>query len=360
MKRRGFSLAVALTALAALLSFTLRPALAAESNTLANFQKTRAYTAGTFTDIGGQWYTSWIERAYEYGLISGIGDNQYNPAGSLTGAEALTIGARIHATYKYGAGAAASEIEKYQRGGGRWYDMYAAYCKAEGLIGNQLDGKLEAPLTRAEMVFAWSRLLLPRDMPKQNTVHSLPDVGPSTPYRDEIIYFYEAGVLTGTDGAGTFLPGNYISRAEAAAIFMRIVEARESGRTFGQPPMDASAFEREVFDLVNIERAKQGIAPLQWDDRLADVARAHSTDMSQKNYFAHDSLDGRRFSDRIRNAGITFRAAAENIAWGYRTPKEVMEGWMNSPGHRANILNANYTHLGVGFYNNYWTQDFIG
>jgi hypothetical protein len=202
---------------------------------LDNFRKIRTYTDGTFTDIDSRWYTEWVQRAYEYGIMEGIGNNRFNPTGSLTGAEALTIAARIHSVYKYGVADANARIEVFKVNGDRWYDMFVKYCKAEGLIGSELDSKLRIPVTRAEMVFAWSKLLQTSDMPKINTVNSLPDVTSSAPYYGAIIYFYEAGIIEGTDNIGTFKPGDSITRAEAAAIFMRLIDvsARNTGVNFG-------------------------------------------------------------------------------------------------------------------------------
>ncbi|WP_066362828.1 CAP domain-containing protein [Herbidospora mongoliensis] len=119
--------------------------------------------------------------------------------------------------------------------------------------------------------------------------------------------------------------------------------------------------ENEVVRLTNAERAKGGCGPLTHDAKLRAAALGHSADMSAKNYFSHDSADGRKFSDRIRQAGFSFRAAGENIAKGYQTAAQVVQGWMDSPGHKANIMNCTYTHIGVGHVaagGPYWTQDF--
>lgn len=92
-----------------------------------------------------------------------------------------------------------------------------------------------------------------------------------------------------------------------------------------------------------------------------DVAEAKSADMASNNYFSHTSPTYGSPFDRIKAAGINYRAAGENIAQGQRTPQQVVQAWMQSPGHRQNILNANYTHIGVGFVEDgyYWTQQFI-
>ncbi len=80
--------------------------------------------------------------------------------------------------------------------------------------------------------------------------------------------------------------------------------------------------------------------------------------MATKDYFSHTSLDGSSMSDRIDRQGYAWRRLAENIAAGYPSPEAVVEGWMNSPGHRANILNCDLTEIGVGHYQRYWTQNF--
>lgn len=123
-----------------------------------------------------------------------------------------------------------------------------------------------------------------------------------------------------------------------------------------------NAFERQMFELTNRERVNNGLQPLQVDYELSRVAREKSRDMAINFYFDHNSpVYGSPF-DMMRAYGITYRAAGENIAKGQRTPEEVVQAWMNSPGHRANILNPNFTHIGVGFVENgnHWTQQFIG
>ena len=121
------------------------------------------------------------------------------------------------------------------------------------------------------------------------------------------------------------------------------------------------AFEQEVIRLVNEIRLENGLRVLAYDWELGRVARIKSQDMKDNRYFAHNSpVYGTPFQ-MIRNFGISFRSAGENIAKGYATPQAVVNGWMNSSGHRANILNAKYTHIGVGYVSagNYWTQMFI-
>lgn len=135
------------------------------------------------------------------------------------------------------------------------------------------------------------------------------------------------------------------------------------GQLIHIPDADASvtAFEQEVIRLVNEIRVQNGLTALQYDWELSRVARFKSQDMKDNRYFSHNSpVYGTPFQ-MIRHFGISFRSAGENIARGYPTPQAVVDGWMNSSGHRANILNAGFTHIGVGYVpnGNYWTQMFI-
>lgn len=123
-----------------------------------------------------------------------------------------------------------------------------------------------------------------------------------------------------------------------------------------------SAFEQKVVELTNQERAKQGLPALTLDTELSKVARTKSQDMLNKGYFSHTSPTYGSPFDMMKQFGISYRSAGENIAMGQSSPEEVVKAWMNSEGHRANILNSSYTHIGVGHVanGNYWTQMFIG
>jgi uncharacterized YkwD family protein/spore coat assembly protein SafA len=137
------------------------------------------------------------------------------------------------------------------------------------------------------------------------------------------------------------------------------------GQKLTIPTLDAvKTQENEVVRLVNVERSKAGLRPLTANWQVSRVARIKSQDMATKGYFSHTSPTYGSPFNMMENFGIRFSAAGENIAYGQRTPQEVMTGWMNSPGHRANILNPSYTQIGVGLATNsrgtkYWTQEFI-
>jgi uncharacterized YkwD family protein len=124
---------------------------------------------------------------------------------------------------------------------------------------------------------------------------------------------------------------------------------------------DILAIEREAVRLINIERTKQGLKPLVIDSKLCMIARKKSLDMKEKNYFSHQSPTYGSPFDMLKQFGVSSQTSGENIAAGYSTAQAVVTGWMNSQGHRENILNPAFTHIGVGYvtggsYGTYWTQ----
>ena len=126
-----------------------------------------------------------------------------------------------------------------------------------------------------------------------------------------------------------------------------------------------SAYQKEVVDLVNIERAKAGLNPLTLDSSISNVATKKSQDMIDNNYFSHNSPTYGSPFDMLKKFGISYKTAGENIAMGQKTPKEVVNAWMNSEGHRKNIMNPNFSKIGVGVAQKsggsiYWTQIFVG
>lgn len=138
--------------------------------------------------------------------------------------------------------------------------------------------------------------------------------------------------------------------------------------TSGNPSAEVLQKEQEAHDLVNAQRTANGLPALQMDESLRTVARAHSEDMVARNYFNHVNPDGLDPFDRMANAGITYNTAGENLATnhGFANPSQTaVTGWMNSTGHRANILRNTFTHAGMGVAISssnkyYYTQVFAG
>lgn len=155
-----------------------------------------------------------------------------------------------------------------------------------------------------------------------------------------------------------------LSEIKAANPHIKNPDLIYPGQTLNIPTTDASVlkFEKEVVRLVNEIRKQNGLSELTYDWQLSRVARIKSEDMRDNKYFSHTSPTYGTPFQMIKNFGITYRSAGENIARGQTTPQKVVDAWMNSSGHRANILNSSYTHIGVGYTPNghYWTQMFIG
>lgn len=121
-----------------------------------------------------------------------------------------------------------------------------------------------------------------------------------------------------------------------------------------------SSYAAQVITLVNEERAKYNLAPLTTEENISAAALTRAKEIVTS--FSHTRPDGTSFSTVLKEHGVSYKMSGENIAWGQSTPEEVVKGWMNSPGHRANILKEQFTSIGVGFYTengrNYWTQLF--
>ncbi len=131
------------------------------------------------------------------------------------------------------------------------------------------------------------------------------------------------------------------------------------------PTLDPSVLstQQEILKLVNQERARQGLKGLELDWQVSRVAQYKSDDMAKNNYFSHQSPTYGSPFDMLKSFNVKYKSAGENIAKGQKTPQAVMTAWMNSSGHRANILGSSYTHLGVGYTvsngTTYWTQTFV-
>lgn len=150
-------------------------------------------------------------------------------------------------------------------------------------------------------------------------------------------------------------------------FFLPLVFALLTSSPLPKAPFPPAVNKTVLLQLVNDARKKgcncgdvhYGPAPaLTWNDLLEKAALIHATDMSEKKYFAHTGSDGRGSGERILNAGYNWKFFGENIALGYKTEKEVVDGWLSSPGHCKNIMNKNFTEMGAARAGDYWTQDF--
>ncbi|HBX70805.1 MAG TPA: CAP domain-containing protein [Chloroflexi bacterium] len=163
-------------------------------------------------------------------------------------------------------------------------------------------------------------------------------------------------------GRLSFISGQ-AAEANGETVYLPLVSRPET------TPTPVPSFEERVVELTNQEREANGCSPVTMEPRLQAAAEGHSADMALNDFFSHTGSNGSSPWDRIHAQGYSYSRAGENIAAGYSTPESVVTGWMNSDGHRANILNCSFVHIGVGYYylqndpgsvryRHYWTQVF--
>jgi uncharacterized protein YkwD len=179
------------------------------------------------------------------------------------------------------------------------------------------------------------------------------------------------GTRTGTPSASASLSPSASPKASGTPTATPVADSPATPSSFPRPTgfsstltpaadsADPSPADR-VLTLVNAEREKAGCSPLAENAKLTKAAQDHSQDMADHQNMSHTGSDGSSMSDRLARVGYVFRTAGENVAYGYSSPESVMDGWMNSPGHKANILNCAFEEIGIGLAQpgNYWTQDF--
>lgn len=211
MKKRILSLVLT----GALCLSTAAPALAAG---LDNFGKVNTYTAGQFTDIPADaWFTPNVQAAYELDLMTGSSATTFNPNGNLTIAEALVLACRLHSTY-------VGDGETFAANGGTWYQPYVDYAVASGIIAANAYTDYTATATRAQFAAILAAALPDEALPAINSVTSLPDLDASAAYAAAVLKLYNAGILTGSDSAGSFKPASTIQRSEVATIVARMAD----------------------------------------------------------------------------------------------------------------------------------------
>ena len=182
----------------------------------------------SFSDVGPRdWFSVWVDIAYNLGLMEGVGGGRFGPNQTLTVAEALKLAAFLESQ------ATGDTFHLQAVTGSPWYRASVAYCEAKGILAPGEFDDFERPITRAEMARIFAATSLARSLPERNSLSrvraSVPDVGPGD-YAAEAIYsLYAKGILTGIDGSLTFRPEDSLTRAEAAAIVSRLARAEQRG-----------------------------------------------------------------------------------------------------------------------------------
>lgn len=194
------------------------------SDNMSNFIKSKSYSTGIFSDVNeNEWYgansSGVIKTAYAYGLMQGRANGTFDPNGSITIAEAITIASRISDIYY-------ADNTDFGVGNTNWYDGYIDYAIQYNIIKDSQFSNYNVRITREEMAMVFSNVLPKKAMEEINAIDSIIDVDENNQYFNEILHLYRAGVLLG-DTTGAFNPKNYITRAEVSAIITRMVDVNE-------------------------------------------------------------------------------------------------------------------------------------
>ncbi len=167
-------------------------------------------------------------------------------------------------------------------------------------------------------------------------------------------YFYKIRAVRSVNGKNKY----------GAFSSVKVIKTKKKTTVSNPAPGDSEqsldTIKREVLTLVNKERAKAGAAPLQSHVMIEKTAQEKAVDMKTTGVFDHYSKNLGHTWDQYEKCGLRYLAAGENIAWGQRNAEEVMDSWMNSSGHRSNILSKDFTHIGIGYADGYWVQQFAG
>ena len=335
-----------------------------------------ATSQNPFTDVGANtWYTEAVDYVWSNDLMRGTGTTTFSPNSTMSRAMVATILYRLADEPPISFAPVFSDVSA-----GSWYANAVIWANANGIVQGVGGGRF-APndnVTReqfATLLFRFADFSeMDTSVPLSFNLLQFEDrLHISSWAQESMTWAVYHGLITGT-GATTLSPGGTATRAQCATIlhrFSNLLSVPMEPEPPTDPPIDlppnASALEWQMFEEVNQLRVSNGVSPLAWCNCLRDVALAHSFDMWQRDFHGHANPDGIGPGGRIRNAGIDFIAASENIASGFRTSEAANAGFMESPTHRDTLLSPGWTHVGIGHWDGgggsynglHWTQKFI-
>lgn len=187
-----------------------------EKGDIKNFTRVDSYSVGLFTDVADQWYAPYVGAAYEYGLMKGNEDETFAPDGAMTVAEAIALASRVHNIYY---GKSGDFVQ-----GDPWYEVYVGYAIERGIITRSSFEDYNRNITRREMAQLLSACVDLEELEEINAVSPIPDISQKDAIYPSVLALYNAGVLTGSEADGSFLPNDDITRCEVSAIVSRLVE----------------------------------------------------------------------------------------------------------------------------------------
>lgn len=232
--------------------------------------------ATPFTDVPADaWYAQDIADVQELGIIQGKGNNLFDPDGTLTVAQAITLAAKTRA---YHNDETIPVVE-----GGSWYSGSVAYAKAQGIISGSEFSNYDSSATRGEMAYLFARALPDSEYKAINSITELPDVTGATKYSTEIFKLYYAGIVAGSDKYGTYEPDSQITRAQATAILNRVVHPENRKTLTLEKKTPSTSFTPPVYTELNDGHttARETPLTLRWDDPTRPYAREGDTFIAQ-------------------------------------------------------------------------------
>ena len=339
--------------------------------------------ATRFTDVPDSfWAAEEIAWSVDDGIIRGTSATTFHPNDETLRGQMTVILYRCAGQPAVEGASSFSDVASTV-----YYADAARWAQGEQILVSTVSGSDrflgDAPISRAEfcaMVYHYAGYEgIGRKTSSAAPFHDV--IGLSSELRTGIDWAYANGIVNGIDAA-QFAPNDTLTRAQAVVMLYRYATTFAPGEGGGTEPdpseptggttggEGATAPDEttktypypiaDVVDLVNRERAKEGLSALSTNDTLMAAAQIRATEL--RTLFAHDRPDGSVCFTVLDEVGLPYMTAGENIAMGYPSPERVVEGWMNSPGHRANILNEYFTAIGVGYDENgrCWVQLFVG
>ncbi|KIL46639.1 hypothetical protein KP77_27660 [Jeotgalibacillus alimentarius] len=316
-----------------------------------------ALSAG-FSDVpGDHWASQEISELSEAGIIGGFQDGTFKPERTVSRAQAAAlIGRTLELDVTSIQNPGFTDITENTTG-----YRYIAKLTELGIFNQAAQFNPNQSLTRSQM----AKILTESFSLTGSSMKRFSDLTPGGEAATYAGTLYKAGITTGTSSS-TFSPNAPVLRANMAVFLSRTLEflSDNPDGNAGTDYTEPSAIEKEILRLVNIERQNEGLQPLTFKAEMQFLADLKSKDMADNNYFDHTSPTYGSPQEMVAYFGYPWSYVGENIAAGYPTAQAVVKGWMESPGHRANILNENYTHIGIGhyeggYYGDYYTQMFL-
>lgn len=316
---------------------------------------TQATANSSFKDISSSdWTYPAIAQLVNDQVIQGYGDGTFRPNAHVTRAQsAVFIGRALDINLSNVQNPGFSDVTPNTFG-----YAYIAKLTELGVFSKAERFNPEQTLTRAQMA---KILAIGFELSGEGPI-PFKDVSPSSFAYSYIAQLVNEGITTGTS-ATTFSPDASVTRQQ---LVLFIYRAQYPSKPVTPPVQQEgpTAEARELLERVNAARAEAGLPALNYDKAVENVAMIKAKDMRDNNYFAHESPTYGEPHEMLTQFGIKWTYSGENIAAGQNTVSAVHAAWMNSPGHRSNILNKNYTHVGFGYvtggsYRSYWVQMFI-